>query len=233
MSEISTSAKHDLVLGGKTFVANHRGQMFLVVGHQVCTHLRRDFVPLLFADLLQVIKVLRLTFGNSNLQLPAKPLQGHNVLLLGQLLYCLGRVFWVIVMLEYPSTSHFQYPGWGNEVLTQDLTVYGTVHHPFDAVKLSCPLSRKTPQSIMFPPLCLTVGMVFLGSKAAFYLLQKWQVWVDTKELNFGLIWPQHFHPVLLWIIQMFIGKSQTGLYMSFLEQGDLAGAAVFQSFTA
>jgi len=30
--------------------------MLLVVGHQVCTHLRRDFVPLLFADLLQVIK---------------------------------------------------------------------------------------------------------------------------------------------------------------------------------
>ncbi len=29
-----------------------------------------------------------------------------------------------------------------------------------------------------------------------------------------GLIWPQHFHPVLLWII----GKLQTGLYMCFLE---------------
>ncbi len=38
-----------LVLGGKTLVGNHRGQTFLVVGHQVCTHLRRDFVPLLFA----------------------------------------------------------------------------------------------------------------------------------------------------------------------------------------
>ncbi len=57
--------------------------------------------------------------------------------------------------------------------------------------------------------------------------------WVDAKELDFGLIWPQHFHPVLLWIIQMFIGKLQTGLYMCFLEQGDLAGAAGFQSFMA
>ncbi len=56
--------------GGKTLVGNHRGQTFLVVGDQVCTHLRRDFVPLLFADPLQVIKVLRLTFGNLNLQLP-------------------------------------------------------------------------------------------------------------------------------------------------------------------
>uniref|UniRef100_A0AAY5L455 MHC class I-like antigen recognition-like domain-containing protein n=1 Tax=Esox lucius TaxID=8010 RepID=A0AAY5L455_ESOLU len=31
------------------------------------------------------------------------------------------------------------------EVLTQDLKVHGLVHRPFDAVKLSCPLSRKTP----------------------------------------------------------------------------------------
>ncbi len=43
------------------------------------------------------------------------------------------------------------------------LTVHGPIHHPFDAVQLSCPLCRKTTQSIMFRPPCLTVGMVFLG----------------------------------------------------------------------
>ncbi len=37
--------------------------------------------------------------------------------------------------------------------------------------------------------------------------------WVDATELDFGLIWPQHFHPVLLWIIQMCIGKLQIGLW--------------------
>ncbi len=58
------------VLSGKTLVGNHRGQMFLVVGRQGRTHLRRDFVPLLFADPLQVIKVSRLKFGSSNIQLP-------------------------------------------------------------------------------------------------------------------------------------------------------------------
>ncbi len=120
--------------------------MFLVVGHQVCTHLRRDFVLLLFADPLQVINFSRLTFGN--LQLPpqifygitvwrlARPLQDLNVLLLEPLLCCLGRVFWVIVMLEYPSTTHFQCP-------SPDGTWY--VYRPFDVVQLSCPLSRKTP----------------------------------------------------------------------------------------
>ncbi len=164
ISEINIDpfAKHNLVLGAETLVGNHRGQTFLVVGHQVCTHLRRDFVPLLFADPLQVIKVSRLTFGNSNLQLSpkifhvievwrlARPLQDLNVLLLEPLLCCLGRVFWVIVMLEYPSTTHFQCPVW--------------LQCPGPDSSMPCPLSRKTPQSIMFPPPCLTVGMVFLGS---------------------------------------------------------------------
>ncbi len=106
-------AKHDLALGGKILVANHRGQTF---------HLRRDFVPLLFTDPLQVIKVSKLTFGNSSLQLPpqiyfgmkvwtlARPLQDLNVLLLEPLLCCLGRVFWVIVLLKFPSKTHFQCP---------------------------------------------------------------------------------------------------------------------------
>ncbi len=48
-------------------------------------------------------------------------------------------------MLPWPSVLghfhagipiHFQCPG---------LTVHCPVHHPFDAVQLSCPLSRKTP----------------------------------------------------------------------------------------
>ncbi len=114
-------AKHDLELGGKTHIGNHR---FLVVGQQVCSHLRRDFVSLLFADPLQVIKVSRLTFDNLNLQLSpqifygikvwklARSLQDLHLLLLELLLCCLGHVFWVMVMLEYPSMTHFQCPGW-------------------------------------------------------------------------------------------------------------------------
>ncbi len=73
MSQISIwpLLKTWLVLGGKTLVGNHRGQTFLVVVHQVCTHLRRDFVPLLFADPLQVIKVSRLSL-TVQIHLPLK-----------------------------------------------------------------------------------------------------------------------------------------------------------------
>src|SRR4029434_8714807 len=57
-------AKHDLVLGGVTLVGKHRRQTVLVVGHQVYTHLKRDFGPLLFADPLQILKVAFSMGGN-------------------------------------------------------------------------------------------------------------------------------------------------------------------------
>src|SRR4029434_3299328 len=63
MQKISTVfeplAKHDLVLGGITLVGKHRRQTVLLVGHQVFTHLRRDF-----ADPLQILKVAFSMGGN-------------------------------------------------------------------------------------------------------------------------------------------------------------------------
>ena len=44
-----------IILGGETFVGKHMGQTFVVVFQQVCTDLGRDFGPLLFADLLQIL----------------------------------------------------------------------------------------------------------------------------------------------------------------------------------
>ena len=126
--------------------------MFPVVGYHVFTDLRRDFDPLLFADPLQILKFCRLSLGNSNLKLPpqilykikvwrlTRPLHYFNVLLLDPFLCCLTYMLWVIVLLEHPSTTN-----------------------------LPVPLAEKQPQSILFPPPCLMVGMVFLGSKSAFF----------------------------------------------------------------
>src|SRR4029434_6867370 len=45
------------------------------------------------------------------------------------------------------------------------------------------PLAEKQPQSIMFPPPCLTLGMVFLGSYSAFFPLQTWRVELMPNSL--------------------------------------------------
>src|SRR4029434_3281194 len=55
-------AKHDLVLGGITLLGKHRCQTFLVVGHQVYTHLSRDFGP------LQILKVAFSMGGNEGMR---------------------------------------------------------------------------------------------------------------------------------------------------------------------
>ncbi len=63
------------------------------------------------------------------------------------------------------------------------------------------PLSRKTP-----PKHNVSTSM-FDGGDGVLWVIgsipppPNTTSWVDAKELDFGLIWPQHFHPVLLWII--------------------------------
>ncbi len=175
--------------------------------HQVCTHLRRDSVPHRFADPLQVIKVSRLMIDNSTLQLSpqifygnnvwrlTRPLQDLNVLLLEPLSHhpscCHGRVFWVIVMLEYPSTTHFQCPGFN----ALALTVHGPSIVPL--MRCSCPVPLAEVSTSMFDG---GDGVPWgLGQHSSSSKTQA--SWVDAKELDFGLIWPPQFHPVLLWII--------------------------------
>src|SRR4029434_10144700 len=83
----------------------------------------------------------------------------------------------------------------------------------------------------MLPPPCLTVGMVFLGSYSAFFPLQTQQVELMPKSLIWSHLTTSCL-PILLRIIQVFIGKLQTALYMCLLEQCDLASAAVLHIIT-
>ncbi len=98
------------------------------------------------------------------------------------------------------------------------LTVHGPVHRPFDAVQLYCPRSRKTPPKHNVSTSMFDGGDGVLGVIGSIPPPPNTASWVDVKELDFGLIWPQHFHPVLLWII----GKLQTGCTCAFLSRGSL-----------
>ncbi len=102
---------------------------------------------------------------------------------------------------------------------------YGPVHRPFDAVQLFCPLSRKTPPKHNVSTSMFDGGDGVLGVIGSIPPPPNTASWVDAKELDFGLIWPQHFHPVLLWII----GKLQTGCTCAFLSRGILR---VLQDFS-
>ncbi len=106
----------------------------------------------------------------------ARPLQDLEMLLTKPLLRCPGGVFGIIVMLKDPATFQLQCPCWWKEVFTQNLTIHGPIHSFLYTDQSSWSLCRKTAPSMMFPPPCFTVGMVFFGCNSAFFLLQTRQV---------------------------------------------------------
>ncbi len=61
--------------------------------------------------------------------------------------------------------SFFMLDGTHPRRIFNALALTSTFHRPFDGGgSCSVLLAEKQPQSIMFPPLCLKVSMVFLGS---------------------------------------------------------------------
>ncbi len=103
----------------------------------------------------------------------------------------------------------------------------------FTRISRPGPFAEKQPQSMMFPPPCFTVGMVFFGCNSAFFLLQTRQV--EFLPKSYILVSSDHMNilPILFWIIQMLSSKLQTGLDMYWLKQGDTSGTAGFESLTA
>ncbi len=131
------------------------------------------------------------------------------------------RVFGVIVVLEDPATTHLQCSYRGKEVVGQNLTIHGPIHPPLNTVQSSSPLCREAPpkHDVSTPMLhgwdyVLGIVLILLPPNTA--------SGVYTKMFYFGLIWPHDLLPCLFWIIQMVFGNLQTGLDMSWLEQGDL-----------
>uniref|UniRef100_A0A3B1IUY3 Ig-like domain-containing protein n=1 Tax=Astyanax mexicanus TaxID=7994 RepID=A0A3B1IUY3_ASTMX len=66
---------------------------------------------------------------------------------------------------------------------------WAVCHLLLNTVQSSCPMCRKTPQNIMLPPPCFTVGMMFLGWYSSFFVLQTRRVELRPKishEWNFN-----------------------------------------------
>ncbi len=102
----------------------------------------------------------------------------------------------------------------------------------FTQISRPGPFAEKQPQSMMFPPPCFTVGMVFFGCNSAFFLLQTRQVEFLPKSSI--LVSSDH-----MTFSQSSSGSSKcslangTGLDMYWLKQGDMSGTAGFESLTA
>lgn len=75
------------------------------------------------------------------------------------------------------------------------------VHWALSVVKLTCTLNRKTAlkRNISTSELDCEDGVLWIYSTFLFF--QTLQFKSMPKRWNFGVIWPQHFFPNLLWVI--------------------------------
>ncbi len=195
MSQISIWPLHKTWLSTwcQTLVVNHRGQMFLVVCHQVCTHLRRDCVPLLFADPLHSLRfrgwrLAARTFSSLHrfsMGWRSGDWLGHSRTLM---CFFLSHSFVALAVCFGSLSCWNTHPRPIFNALA--LTVHGPVHRPFDAVQLSCPLSRKTPPKHNVSTSMFDGGDGVLGVIGSIPPPPNRASWVDAKELDFGLIWP-------------------------------------------
>src|SRR3979490_1913336 len=74
-------------------------------------------------------------------------------------------MFWIIVLLKVPLIlSHLQTFNAILHSLLQNLTILHCIHVPLHLYQLPHPIPPHTPQTIkLFPPPCLTVGVVVLS----------------------------------------------------------------------
>ncbi len=85
------------------------------------------------------------------------------MLLTEPLLSCPCCVFGVIVMLKDPATTH---------LLAKISRYMAPSILPSTRCCRPIPFAEKHPQSMVFPPPCFTVGIVFLGLYSSFFFLQ-------------------------------------------------------------
>ncbi len=103
----------------------------------------------------------------------------------------------------------------------------------FTQISRPGPFAEKQPQSMMFPPPCFTVGMVFFGCNSAFFLLQTRQV--EFLPKSYILVSSDH-----MGFSQSSSGSSKCSLAnfrrawtCYWLKQGDTSGTAGFESLAA
>ena len=147
------------------------------------------------------------------------------MLLFEPLLCCLGCMFWVIVMLEDPSTTHFQCSHWGKKVVAQKFPVHSPIHPPLDTVKSSCHLSWETSPKHKVSTSMLHSTQLFSSSKHG-----------ESSWCQIVLFWshlttspfpkPPPDHPGVLW------QTSDGSVHVPSLAEEPCARAAGFESFT-
>ena len=91
-----------------------------------------------------------------------RPHQSLNFVFLQPFRGGLAGVFWIIALLQNPSSLQLEVMNRWPDMLLQDFLVDRRIMVPFITASLPGPEAAKQPQTITLPPPYFTVGMMFV-----------------------------------------------------------------------
>ncbi len=111
-------------------------------------------------------------------------------------------MFWIIVLLQNPSSHQLEVTNRWPDIVLQDFLVDSRIHGSIYHSKSSSPEAAKQPQTITLPA---TITVVF--SEMLCYFYARCNGTHTFQKFNFCLVSPQSIFPKVLGIIKMFSGK--------------------------
>ncbi len=221
----------NLITGWATLSSNNCHQAFAITCNESVTVLWRNFGPLILAELLEfshiggfssmnrLFKVMPQHLNRIQVRTLNRPLQSLHFVFLQPFRGGFAGVFWIIILLQNPSSLQLEVTNRWPDIVLQDFLVDSRIHGSIYHSKSSRSWSSKTAPDhyttttifycwydVLFLKCCVTFTPDVMGH-------------TPSKKLNFCLVSPQSIFPKVLGIIKMFSGKTETSHYVLFAQQ--------------
>ncbi len=167
----------------------------------------------------RLFKVMPQHLNRIQVRTLTRPLQSLHFVFLQPFRGGFAGVFWIIVLLQNPSSLQLEVTNRWPDIVLQDFLVDSRIHGSIYHRKSSRSWSSKTAPDhhttttifycwydVLFLKCCVTFTPDVMGH-------------TPSKKLNFCFVSPQSIFPKVLGIIKMFSGKTETSFYVLFAQQ--------------
>ena len=144
-------------------------------------------------------------FNNIQVWGPWWPFQNLHLSFLEVLYGWFRGMLWIIIWREYPTSLQLQCLDWPSNISSRMYWYLVGSILPSSRTIFPVPPAATQPQSIMDPPLCLTVTKVFSPN-----IPPNISPNIPSSKFHFGFVSPKHIVPKGFRLVNVFFGILQT-----------------------